>query len=257
MSNGRARALVPLLVGALGLGLLLALQHWFPARKPKRRVRDRLPSNAALVAATVLTSAATARPIARKLARIGEQRGHGIARRLPPPVRPVVAFLLLDASFWAWHRLNHEVPFLWRFHAVHHVDPDLDTATALRFHPGEILLSTLFRALQVRVVGPSPAVLEAYDAVFSAFVLYHHSNVQIPFERWFALVFTTPGTHAVHHYERFDQGNYGTVFSIWDRLAGTFEPLRPPEDLRIGARGYPETVDVGEALALPLHRPQP
>jgi len=66
----------------------------------------------------------------------------------------IATFLLLDLSFYYWHVANHRIAFLWRFHNVHHVDPDLDVTTAFRFHFVEVGLSAGFRAAQVLLVGP-------------------------------------------------------------------------------------------------------
>ena len=78
----------------------------------------------------------------------------------------VVTFLLLDLSFYYWHRANHVWPFLWRFHNVHHVDPDLDVSTSIRFHFLEIAFSAAFRALQVIVIGGEPWMFVAYETTF-------------------------------------------------------------------------------------------
>src|SRR5213075_2575629 len=75
---------------------------------------------------------------------------------LPQGVELVLGFLLLDLSFYYWHRANHGFPFLWRFHNVHHIDPDLDVSTAFRFHFGEVALSTVFRVGQVVLIGITP-----------------------------------------------------------------------------------------------------
>ena len=54
--------------------------------------------------------------------------------------------LLLDCWIYWWHRINHRLPLLWRFHEVHHLDEMLDTTSALRFHFGEVVLSSFVRA---------------------------------------------------------------------------------------------------------------
>src|SRR5262249_59759696 len=98
------------------------------------------------------------------------QRSFGVVQLVPLPewARFILGFLLLDLSFYYWHVANHKVPLLWRFHNVHHIDPDLDVSTGFRFHFGEVLLSTLFRVVQVGVIGMSFATLAVYEAVFQA-----------------------------------------------------------------------------------------
>jgi sterol desaturase/sphingolipid hydroxylase (fatty acid hydroxylase superfamily) len=85
----------------------------------------------------------------------------GLAQITPVPavVRTLLAVVLLDYTLWFWHFANHKVPFLWRFHLVHHVDRDLDSSTALRFHFGEMALSMPYRAFQVLVAGADPLAL--------------------------------------------------------------------------------------------------
>ena len=126
---------------------------------------------------------------------------------LPPSVRFVVAFLLMDLLFYWWHLANHRIPFLWRFHNVHHIDPDLDVSTAFRFHFGEIAMSAGFRALQIGVIGLSAPMFAAYELVFQANTLFHHSNVRLPIgvERWLALVLVTPRMHGIHHSQARDE----------------------------------------------------
>ena len=128
-------------------------------------------------------------------------RGHRIGilnwTSLPAAVETIAAVLLLDYTLWHWHWLNHRVPFLWRFHLVHHVDLDLDSSTALRFHFGEMLLSVPWRAAQVRLCGASPHALRLWQAFFFVSVLFHHSNLRLPLslERALVRVFTTPRLH--------------------------------------------------------------
>jgi sterol desaturase/sphingolipid hydroxylase (fatty acid hydroxylase superfamily) len=100
----------------------------------------------------------------------------------------------MDLTFYYWHLANHRLPFLWRFHNVHHIDPDLDVSTAFRFHFGEITLSAVFSLLQVSLIGPSAWAFAAYQLVFQAEVLFHHCNVRLPVraERLLNKVLVTP-----------------------------------------------------------------
>src|SRR5260221_13142621 len=91
----------------------------------------------------------------------------------------LVTVVLLDYTLWWWHWANHRVPFFWRFHLVHHVDRDLDTSTALRFHFGELALSVPFRALQVLAIGVDAQGLWLWQTILFASILFHHSNVRL------------------------------------------------------------------------------
>ena len=95
----------------------------------------------------------------------------------------------------------HRVPLFWRFHNVHHVDPDVDVTTATRFHVGEIAASAGVRALQIGIIGISWPAYLLYEIVFQAAALFHHSNVRLPLsmEKGVNLVFVTPRMHGIHH----------------------------------------------------------
>ena len=99
---------------------------------------------------------------------------------VPPPVQFALGVLLLDLSFYYWHVANHRIPFLWRFHNVHHIDPDLDVTTAFRFHFGEVAMSVVFRVLQVALIGVPAVLFAAYEVIFQANTAFHHSNVRLP-----------------------------------------------------------------------------
>src|SRR5256885_764185 len=73
--------------------------------------------------------------------------------QLPVWARAIGAIVLLDAWTYLWHRLNHRVPFLWRFHRMHHSDPTMDVTTANRFHSGEILFSSVLRIPLIPLLG--------------------------------------------------------------------------------------------------------
>src|SRR5215813_5385924 len=111
------------------------------------------------------------------------------------------AILLFDAWMYLWHRANHQLDFLWRFHRVHHSDPEMDVTTAIRFHAGEILISSALRLAVIPLLGITNRQLLVYEMLLLPVILFHHSNVLIP-ERLDAilrLVIVTPAIHRVHH----------------------------------------------------------
>jgi sterol desaturase/sphingolipid hydroxylase (fatty acid hydroxylase superfamily) len=107
--------------------------------------------NFALTAAVMVAGLWVVRPAALIVIFWALDRNFGLLRlvRLPGPVAILLGLVLIDLTFYWWHRANHRLFLLWRFHAVHHLDPDLDVTTATRFHFGEVLYSTVFRVLQV------------------------------------------------------------------------------------------------------------
>lgn len=134
--------------------------------------------------------------------------------------------LLLDLLGYAMHRLFHWAPPLWRLHAVHHTDIDVDATTAVRHHPLEF--ATIFAAtsLLAGAVGVAPDVVVVYGAVALAAQMLQHGNVSTPdwLERAAGALLVTPGFHRIHHSRAPEDANanYGTVLSIWDRLFGSF-----------------------------------
>lgn len=87
---------------------------------------------------------------------------------------------MLDYTLWFWHFANHRIAFLWRFHLVHHIDRDLDSSTALRFHFGEHALSIVYRVVQIVVIGASPLALWIWQLTLFASNLFHHANIELP-----------------------------------------------------------------------------
>jgi len=153
----------------------------------------------------------------------------------------VLDLLLLDCWVYWWHRANHEVPLLWRFHEVHHLDQFLDASSALRFHFGEVLLSSIVRAGVIFLFSiPLTSVL-VFETALAMATIFHHSNVRLwpRLERALSLVIVTPSIHWVHHHAlRADtDSNYATILSVWDRVFGSRSATRRSPDMAIGVEG--------------------
>lgn len=137
----------------------------------------------------------------------------------------VLDLLALDFLIYWWHRANHRVPLLWRFHEIHHLDAFLDSSSALRFHFGEVLLSALFRAGVVGLLAFPIASVLVFETLVLLAALFHHSNLRLPprLEAALARIVITPSIHWVHHHARRadTDSNYGTILSLWDPLFGS------------------------------------
>ena len=134
--------------------------------------------------------------------------------------------LAIDLGRWGHHYLLHHVPFLWRFHRVHHADHDYDFTVGLRFHPVEALFTTFFIFFVIALIGPPPVAVVLADIFAAVSGLIAHANSQTPewVERYVRFVFVTPGMHRIHHSilrEEHDS-NYASVFSFWDRVLRTY-----------------------------------
>jgi sterol desaturase/sphingolipid hydroxylase (fatty acid hydroxylase superfamily) len=156
----------------------------------------------------------------------------------------LVDLLLLDAWIYGWHRINHRVPLLWRFHEVHHLDEMLDTTSALRFHFGEVLLSSLARALVIFLLAVPLSSVIVFEVLLLLSTLFHHSNLKLPgsFESALSKVIVTPSIHWVHHHAKREDtdSNYATVLSVWDRIFASASPTPRTADMPIGVEGRKE-----------------
>jgi sterol desaturase/sphingolipid hydroxylase (fatty acid hydroxylase superfamily) len=239
---------------------LLVFERLFPLRRPKRRFATRFIVNAVISALAFGAAFIIVRPVASAVLRWGTENHWGIGAVLSayPVAQVIVTFLLMDLSFYYWHRANHAWPLLWRFHNAHHIDPDLDVTTAVRFHVVEIAYSAAFRALQIALIGGAPLTFVAYEVVFQLNTLFQHSNVRLPIalERGLNLVLVTPRMHGIHHSKRFNEtnANWSSVFSWWDRLHGSLRLDIPESDIDIGIAGYSLAGDntVANVLTMPF-----
>src|SRR6202011_4051694 len=179
---------------------------------------------------------------------------------LPTGTKFVISFLFMDLAFYYWHLANHRIPFFWRFHNVHHIDPDLDVSTGFRFHFGEVTMSVAFRVVQVSVIGLSGWAFAVYELVFQANTLFHHSNLRLPirFERLLNKVLVTPRMHGIHHSQvrRENNSNFGVVFPWWDRVHRTIGLNIPQVEIAIGIAGYsqPQDGNLRNALLMPFRK---
>jgi sterol desaturase/sphingolipid hydroxylase (fatty acid hydroxylase superfamily) len=165
--------------------------------------------------------------------------------------------LLLDLFLFWWHRSVHVVPFLWRFHEVHHLDEHLDTTSAIRFHFGEVFFSTFARSMVVVACAiPFSSVL-VFEIMVLSFAMFHHSNIALPplFEKALSKLIVTPSIHWVHHHaiHKDTDSNYGTVFSFWDRLFHTKSATERSASMTIGVEGKKDEA-LFALLTKPFHR---
>ena len=168
----------------------------------------------------------------------GVQEHHwGLVRLLPnadnPFIRYGAMFVVLDFLDYVYHFAMHQVPGFWRFHLVHHTDEALDVSTTVREHPGETLIRNAFLMLWVFLTGASVEVLILRQTAETAVNILSHTSFRLPARpaQILGWLFITPNLHQTHHhFERpATNCNFGDVFSIWDRLFGTFLELAREE----------------------------
>ena len=247
----------------LGTGLAIA---WAERRRALRtRVEPDVPHgarNLAIAAAGAVVLQLAERPVVNPLAALVVRRRLGLLQqlRLPRGIETLVAMALMDYTLYVWHVLAHQIPILWRAHAVHHIDRDLDASTAVRFHFAELAASVPWRAGQIVLIGVSPRNLSIWQTALLVSILFHHSNLDLSpaVDRVVARVLVTPRMHGIHHSTRVEEvnSNWSSGLSIWDMLHRTFRHDVPQEQVTIGVPGFDGEPDtrLQTMLALPFTR---
>jgi len=173
----------------------------------------------------------------------------------------ITSVLVLDfTGGWLIHFIEHKVKFLWHYHVIHHADNNVDVTTGLRHHPGESVFRGVFTILGIFVSGAPMYAVMIFQTILVLSTAFTHANIGMP--RWLdnatSFIFVSPNMHKVHHHwkQPYTDSNYGAIFSLWDRLLGTFRKLNP-SDIRYGLdRYYPNEQDenFGELIKYPFRK---
>ena len=182
---------------------------------------------------------------------------------LPLWAEVILGVLLLDfVGAYLPHYVEHKVKPLWMIHLVHHSDPNVDTTTANRHHPLESLVRFVFTLLGVFLVGTSIGIIMLYQALSVVSTQFNHANIKLPkkIDRWISYLLVSPDMHKIHHHYRlpYTDTNYGNIFSIWDRILGTFSYL-DREKIIYGVDVFPDAVkntQIGSLLKQPFDKYQ-
>ena len=239
MSSSQLHAL-RLILFFLVLGLMSLAESVRPARSwPVSRTKRWIFHFGVSLFNTFLTRLVTGAPLLF-LINFMETKKWGLSRvlGLDGLAEVMATIVLFDMLDYGWHRLNHQVPFFWRFHKAHHMDTEVDVTTSLRFHPGELLLSCGAKALWILFWGPSLTAFILFEAAITAYSQFHHSNIDFPeaIEKKLRWLHMTPRLHASHHTVtlRSRDANFSTIFLIWDKLFGSFEEADYEEIKQLG-----------------------
>ncbi len=226
--------------------LLLACFWLWETKRPARKQEHRWAHAGRNLSLAVVNTVVLAFTVGLTTVMVAEwAAGHSFGllplTNLDPLPRAVLALLLLDAWMYLWHRANHVLPVLWRFHRMHHSDPAMDVTTATRFHLGEHLISAILRLLLIPLAGWEVWHLVIYDTLVIALTQFHHANISLgKWDRPLRLLIVTPDMHKMHHsdYQPETDSNYSTILSVWDRLAGTFTMRKDLSALVFGLREF-------------------
>ncbi|HEX4872984.1 MAG TPA: sterol desaturase family protein [Nevskiaceae bacterium] len=186
----------------------------------------------------------------------------GLLQGLPLWIGIPASLLLLDLLIYAQHRLLHGHPLLWRLHRVHHRDPALELSSAWRFHPIELLVSSLLKALTVLVLGLPLLGVLLFETLLAAAALFTHANLRLAprWEQGLRPWLVTPALHRRHHARDAAEVpcNYGTLLSLWDRLFGTLQapPLQAqPAPVGLSGEEAAPALRLRDCLLDPWRRP--
>ncbi|MDZ4084567.1 MAG: sterol desaturase family protein [Bdellovibrionales bacterium] len=250
--------------------LFLILETVFPLRKTIEPKVRRIARNLTMAIVSGIIARFSAVLIVLWAAEFTAENKFGVlhvfgAFSWPPFLLLAIELVALDYLIYHWHRFNHVVPFLWRFHQPHHLDHELDASTALRFHFFEIVLSGCFRTACILAIGFSLEAVLLFEVLVTGAAIFHHSNFNLPlwFENSIGTLLITPRRHWVHHRptKELTDSCYGTVLTIWDRLHKTLKPLETDLQKIVGvsndnteAAASRKPDDLREALLSPFAR---
>ena len=201
-----------------------------PRRRPRWGWRTRWTANLGLAALSTLLVRVVFPAAAVGAAAFASKQGWGVflLADWPAPLVFVACVILLDLAVYLQHLFFHTVPVLWRLHLVHHADQDFDITTGLRFHPLEILLSMLWKAAVVILLGAPAAAVLVFEVLLNATSVFNHGNARVPLglDRVLRWVVVTPDMHRVHHsvVRGETNSNFGFNLPWWDRWLGTYRP---------------------------------
>ena len=245
------------------MAIVALIEVMIPLRRRDRWNEAHLGPNLALTAITFATNAFFNVALVAVLFWLQADRlGILPLLALPPLAAAAISLVVLDLSFYVAHVAMHHSATLWRFHRVHHADPAVDVTTTIRQHPGEGVIRYVFMSAFAIALGAPPAAFAVYRVWSVLNGLFEHANIRVPrrLDGALALIVTSPNMHKVHHSRVPSETdtNYGNIFSVFDRLFGTFTPTERGERIAYGLEGFddPASQTTVGLLASPF-RPAP
>tara|TARA_R110002073_G_scaffold95059_2_gene220918 strand:+ start:10209 stop:11048 length:840 start_codon:yes stop_codon:yes gene_type:complete len=166
----------------------------------------------------------------------------------------ILGILLMDfIGAYLAHYVEHKVKPLWMVHLVHHTDHKVDTTTANRHHPLESLIRYTFTLAGVVIIGAPIGIVMLYQSMSLVATQFSHANIKLPkkVDHFISYILVSPDMHKIHHHYvlPYTDSNYGNIFSIWDRLFGTYMTM-DREKLVYGVDVFPDEVKNGNVIEL-------
>jgi len=213
------------------LGILLALMFFeflFPRRDLHYSRKTRWTNNLSLI---FLNSAIIRFVLPITLAGIAlftEERKIGAFNLFSgyTVIKTVLSIIILDLAIYWQHVLFHKIPLFWLIHRMHHTDLDIDVTSGLRFHPIEIIISTIIKVVVIVIFGMPVLSVIIFEILLNATSMFNHSNIFIPLniDHYLRLFIVTPDMHRVHHsiFREETNSNFGFNLACWDRVFKTY-----------------------------------
>ena len=245
--------------------MLILLERFIPRRKLSQKYSLRWVSNLGIfIVDSVLTRVLVAAG-GIAVAAYAARQGWGLFNLIDLPSWAVLiaTLLILDFAVWTQHVFSHKWNWFWRLHRMHHSDLDIDVTTALRFHPGEIVVSLIYKSAVILLLGPPLMAVFIFEIALNSCAMFNHSNIRLPLwlDKILRPVLVTPDMHRVHHSTDASEHNhnYGFCLSIWDRLFRlyTAQPRKGHDSMEIGLPVFREqgAQTLGKLLVQPLENP--
>ncbi len=248
---------------AFSIFALMMVWEWLSPRRTFALSRkQRWPVNLGLAITDMVIMRLTIGGLAYVAASMAQEHRLGLLQVLavPPPLAILISIIVLDFAIYCQHLASHKWPWFWRLHRVHHTDLAFDTTTAVRFHPLELIVSMLYKAFVVVLLGAHPTAVVVFEIILSSAAVFNHSNIYLPERidhtlRW---LIVTPDMHRIHHspIPAETDSNYGFSVSCWDRLCRTYtqQPQNPQTEMDIGLKAFRKADELGfnNLLKLPF-----
>lgn len=257
------------LAAFLGIFTIMAIYELWSPRLERAEMAGALKSRRWLTNLSMVIISSICLRIIFPAAAVGtalwtQSAGYGLFNNFEAPKAfvGIFCFVLLDFAVWLEHFASHKVPLLWRIHRMHHSDQGFDLTTALRFHPLEIVLSMVWKAGIIVLIGAPVFAVLVFEIVLNGMAMFNHANAKLPkrLERVLRTLVVTPDMHRVHHstINKETDSNYGFNFSFWDRIFSTYidQPSLGHSGMKIGLNDFQgaQTSSLKWALLLPFRK---
>ena len=227
--------------------ILIMAEILFPKKKRIHNRKDRWITNGLI---TLINTASVnivhiAIPLIAIVAAVDVSNGKmGLFNIINFPIwiEIILTVIILDLIIWGQHFLSHKIPFVWRFHRMHHTDRDLDVTTAVRFHPFEIIFSMFIKITAIYILGASAIAVIIFEIMLNGMAMFNHANLRIPLriENILRKFIVTPDLHRIHHSIYIDEHNknFGFSLSIWDKIFKCYldQPRDGHKNMKLGLK---------------------